>query len=249
MFKLSPIKQGEYTSGASASAGISNTQTSESGTSSVSAIMESLQNTDFFSQLLGLTSQQQQGTESSVTTNLSPEMLSQLTELAAGTERDISIARDNKASAIQTGIDLSDDAMTTAIAQVIEAGIGNVAELGGNAGAYGSTVQGKAGAQLGAEAAKTGAQVQLDTILSQQGMANQDLQALLASLGQTLSSGQGAVSTTTNTFSNTGSESTEQSTTGNETVDIDSSSQTDEEYDKESDSTTVSASVSGGFGG
>lgn len=130
----------------------------------------------------------------------------------------------------------SAEAMSAAIGQTINQGIGTVANSGVNNGAYNSTVTGKLGSQLGAEAAKAGAQVQLDTLTKYGALDNQyqaqlmnDLNALLTTAGLT----SGTVANNEQIATTQVTDSSQQTTANNstnQTSTTDTNTQQDSEY-------------------
>lgn len=157
------------------------------------------QDSSVLQQLQELSSQSSAETTTGQQQTLPAELMAILTSLSQGVGGTIEGALQDRGSAEGKGTQLSADAMSAAIQEVIAGGIGNVAELGSNAGAYDSTVQGEAGARLGAEAAKSGANVRLQAIMGQQQLEQQDLQNLIAGLTSLTGTAKGGLTETTGT--------------------------------------------------
>lgn len=130
----------------------------------------------------------------------------------------------------------SEGAAAAALSQVLQQGIGKVAQSGVNQGAYNSTVTGKLGSQLGAEAAKASESVKLNTLAQfgqldnarNQTLVN-NLNSLLATAGQT----SGVVSSSQNTATDqqtSSNQSTKGKNTSTQTSDTSTNTQQNSEY-------------------
>lgn len=173
------------------------------------------------------TSQNQSGT--STTQNLSSAERQQLNALIG----QISGQLGNSQFSRQNAITASNDAMTAALTKVLQTGIGNVASAGSNFGAYNSTAQGALASRLSADAARAGAEAQLNTIAQYGQLQNQQQGQVMTALGNLfgqLNSAGGTTTTdqTSKTLQDMLSQLTGQSNTGitNSTVNNQNASST-----------------------
>ena len=229
--------------GFSAGASKESSSYSKSGTEDFSRFLSELMSSSSNSMLTQLMNSIQSGTQT--TTNFDPATLQALQDAIFNVQSDVTQARSDKATAVQRGTDMGQNAMEAAIAKVIEAGIGSVAEAGNNAGAYNSTVQGKLGSRLGADAAKAGAETMLASQQFQQQLASQDLLGLVGALESLMGSAKGGVTTTTTqqTSQQKGSQTGTESTDSSRTVD----EETQRDYSESGESSSTAMKV--GFGG
>lgn len=198
-----------------------------------------VQDSDMLSQML----QEISGT----TTQFSGEQENQLNQSLSQLMQELSGAREGVATAADRGADMSQDAMSAAVAEVMRSGIGEVAEIGSNTGSYNSTSQAAAATQLGSRAAETGARVRLESQQNQQALAQQQLQSIIAGLSGLFGQAKGGTTTTTQSVQSREDQKATANTnvTGSET----SEQVTDEtsEINTETDSTTDSTDETDGL--
>lgn len=198
------------------------TQTGTSNTSTNTQIQELINQLQQSTSNTNTSQQENQNLSGTQTTqNLSSEQEAQLNQLLTSLSGTLmGESQFSQANAVAA----SDDAMQAAISRMLQSGIGNVAAQGTNFGAYGGTTQGKVAAQLGAEAAKAGAQTRLDTMNAFGNLQNQELNSLTSAINNLLGNAINAGGTTTNNQNVTGTTTGSQNTTGTTSTTTDQTS-------------------------
>lgn len=181
------------------------------------------------------------------TVQFSTEQQNQLSQTMQQLMKGVSTARQNMEGATERGTALSEDAMQAAISEVMRTGIGEVAAIGANTGAYDSTSQGQAASRLSADAARAGSEVRLNTIMQQQGLASDQLSQAVNSLNQLFSVAKGGVTRTSEQVSaETSTDQTSESSVTGEQSQTSTSEQTTDST-TETDTTTSSESKKDGL--
>lgn len=213
-------------------------QTGTTDTTSNAQLQEVINQLQQQSSNTNTSEQQNQNVAGTQTTqNLSTDQEAMLNQLLSELSGRVSAGSQFSQS---NAISASNDAMQAAIDKVLQTGIGEVAAQGTNFGAYSGTTQGKLAGQLGAEAAKAGAQTRLDTMTNFGNLQNQEFNSLQSAINSLFNNAVAAGGTTTNDQTVTGTTTgnttgtTNTSTTGTNTSNQTSSQNTDTKTTTES---------------